>query len=86
MDVETLKKIFKDNPEKSTITFEGRCAVCGVEVFIEVIPSSGGFGLQGGSLFQYAPDVYCAKCPDCYKIHPKIKDNFKPKYYCDIVK
>jgi hypothetical protein len=88
MDVETLKKIFKDNPEKETITFKGRCSVCGgIEVVIEVIPSSGGFGLQGGSLFQYAPDVYYAKCPDCYKTHSRIKDNLKPKIllrYCKI--
>jgi len=39
MDIETLKKIFKDNPEKSTITFKGKCSVCGVEVVIEVTPS-----------------------------------------------
>jgi len=86
MDIETLKKIFKDNPEKSTITFKGKCSICGVEVIIEVIPSSGGFGLQGGALFQNAPNVYFAKCPNCYKANPKIKDHFKSKYTCIIIK
>jgi hypothetical protein len=53
MDIETLKKLLKDNPEKSTITFKGKCSVCGVEAVIEIIPSSsGGFGLQGGVLFE----------------------------------
>ncbi len=86
MDIETLKKLFKDNPEKSTITFKGKCSVCGVEVVIEVIPSSGGFGLQGGALFEYAHDVYFAKCPNCYKTNPKTEDQYKPKYKCIIVK
>jgi len=86
MDIETLKKIFKDNPEKSTITFKGKCSVCGVEVAIEAIPSSGGFGLQGGALFEYTPDVYFAKCPNCYKTNAKREDHYKPKYKCIIVK
>ncbi len=86
MDIETLKKIFKDNPEKPTITFKGKCSVCGVEVVIEVIPSSGGFGLQGGALFEYTPDVYFATCPNCYKTNPKIEDHSEPKYNCIIAK
>jgi rRNA maturation protein Nop10 len=81
-----LKKIFKDNPEKSTIAFKDKCSVCGVEVVIEVIPSSVGFGLQGGALFEYTLDVYFAKCPNCYKTNPKIKNHYKPKYNCIVVK
>jgi hypothetical protein len=86
VDIDTLKKILKDNPEKPTIRFKGNCSVCGVEVVIEAIPSSGGFGLQGGALFEYNPDVYVALCPNCYKTNPKIQDHYKPKYKCMIVK
>ena len=86
IDIETLKKLFKDCPERSTLTFKGKCSVCGIDVVVEVIPASGGFGLLGGALFEYDPDVYFAMCPNCFKTHPKIKDNFKPKYNCVIVK
>ena len=86
IDIETLKKMFKDHPEKSSLTFKGKCSVCGINVVVEVIPSSEGFGLQGGALFEYDPNVYFAKCPNCYKTHSKIKDHFKPKYHCVIVK
>lgn len=86
IDIATLKKLFEDDPEKSTLTFKGKCSVCGIDVVVEIIPCSGGFGLQGGALFEYDPNVYFAKCPNCYKTHPKINDNFKPKYNCVIVK
>jgi hypothetical protein len=86
MDIEILKKMFKDNPGKATLTFKGKCSVCGIEVLIEVIPTSGGFGLQGGALFQYAPNVYIAKCSNCYKTNLRIRDHSKPKYNCMIVK
>ncbi|MGD2030468.1 MAG: hypothetical protein PVG86_11105 [Desulfobacterales bacterium] len=78
--IEILKKIFEDNPEKSTIVLNGKCADCGCDVEIEIIPTSGGFGLLGGSLFKNAPDEYFAKCPNCYKNNPKTNDHYKPKH------
>jgi hypothetical protein len=78
--IEILKKIFEDNPEKSTIVLNGKCSDCGCDVIIEITPTSGGFGLLGGSLFKCSPDEYFAKCPDCYKTNPKINDHYKPKH------
>jgi hypothetical protein len=65
--LKTLIKIFKDNPDKSKITFKGKCSDCGSETIIEITPTSGGFGLQGGTLFKCSPDGYLAKCPACYE-------------------
>ncbi|MBW1726020.1 MAG: hypothetical protein JRF31_10695 [Deltaproteobacteria bacterium] len=78
--IEILKKIFEDNPEKSTIVLNVKCSDCGCDVIIEITPTSGGFGLLGGSLFKCSPDEYFAKCPDCYKTNPKINDHHKPKH------
>jgi hypothetical protein len=75
--VEILKKLFKANPEKSTIVLNGKCSDCGCGTIIEITPTSGGFGLQGGALFRYSPANYLLKCHDCYQINPVIQDMYK---------
>jgi hypothetical protein len=65
--IEILRKIFEANPEKSTIVLKDKCSDCGCETIIEITPTSGGFGLQGGVLFKCSPDKYLAKCPKCIK-------------------
>jgi hypothetical protein len=69
--VEILKKIFESNPENSTIVLNDKCSDCRREIIIEITPTSGGFGLQGGALFKNTLGNYSAKCPDCYKVTPK---------------
>ena len=81
-----LKKLFEDNPEKSTITFKGKCSECGYEIIIDVTPTSGGFGLKGGILFKCLSDEYFANCTNCYKVNPKIGNPYKSKHKCIIVK
>ena len=78
--IEILRKIFEANPEKSTIVLKDRCSDCRCEVIIYVTSTSGGFGLQGGALFECALGGYFAKCPDCYKVNPNLVDQYKPKY------
>ena len=78
--IEILKKIFEANPDKSTIVFNGKCSDCGCDVIIEITPTSGGFGMLGGSLAKYSPNEYFAKCFGCYKTNPKITDHYKPKH------
>jgi hypothetical protein len=70
--LEILKKIFEANPDKSKIVLYGKCLECGCDLIIEITPTSGGYGLQGGALFKCSNDEYCAKCSDCYKINSKI--------------
>ena len=72
--IEILKKMFEASPEKSTITWEGKCKDCGCDVIIDIIPTSRGFGLNGGALLKRSADEYCAKCPDCYKINPSVDE------------
>ena len=73
--IEILRKMFEANPGKSTIVLKDKCSDCGCETIIEITPTSGGFGLQGGALFECTPDEYLVKCPDCYQVNPKINHN-----------
>jgi hypothetical protein len=72
--IDILRNIFEANPGKSTIALKSTCSDCGYDVIIHITSTSGGFGLQGGALFERSPNGYFAKCSDCYKINPKIKD------------
>ena len=78
--IEILRKIFEANPGKSTIVLNSTCSDCGYDVIIHITSTSGGFGLQGGALFEQPPDGYFAMCSNCYKVNPKIKDFNVPKF------
>jgi hypothetical protein len=77
--IEIVKKLFEANPEKSTIVLKDKCSDCGCETIIEKTPTSGGFGLQGGFLFNSSTDKYIVKCPACINATPKIDDSSKVK-------
>jgi len=72
--IEILRKIFEANPEKSTIKLKDKCSDCGCETILEITPTSGGFGLQGGVLFKSSTDKYIVKCPACIEANPKIDE------------
>jgi hypothetical protein len=86
ISIDTLKKLFSKRPQKSTITFKGKCSDCGCDVTINIATTSGGFGLLGGFLFEHEPDWYCTKCPDCYEANPILSTHYSHKYRCTIVK
>jgi hypothetical protein len=83
--LERLKELFEANPEKSAVSFKGQCSDCGCGVVIRITPTSKGFGLKGGNLFEHAPGIYLAKCTDCYKVSPIFGINNKHKYKCTMV-
>ena len=74
---ELLRTIFEAFPEKSTITFKGRCSDCGDAVIIDIVPTLEGFGLLGGAFVECSTDKYVAKCPDCYKVNSKMVEQYK---------
>ncbi len=76
--IEILRKIFDANPGKSTIELKDKCSDCGCEIIVNITPTSGGFGLQGGALFKCSPDEYLVKCPDCYKVNQN-ENNYRKK-------
>ena len=75
IEIEALKKLFEDRPANSTITFVCKCSGCGNDVLIDITHTSGGFGLNGGFLFEYAPDQYFIKCCNCYSLNKKTSES-----------
>jgi hypothetical protein len=73
--IDILRKMFEDKPEKSTISLKGKCSDCRCKMLVEITPTSGGFGLQGGVIFKSSPDEYLLKCSECYQVNPKIDNN-----------
>lgn len=74
---ELLRTIFDVFPEKSTITFKGRCSDCGDAVSIDIVPTLEGFGLLGGAFVECSTDEYVAKCSECYKVNSKMVEPYK---------
>jgi hypothetical protein len=74
---ELFRTIFETFPEKSTIIFKGKCCDCDTAVIMEIIPAGEGFGLLGGAFVECSTDKYVAKCPDCYKVNPKMVEQYK---------
>jgi hypothetical protein len=74
---ELLRTIFDVFPEKSTITFKGRCSDCEDTVSIDIVPTLEGFGLLGGAFVECLMGKYVAKCPDCYKVNSKMVEPYK---------
>lgn len=77
--IEVLRKIFEANPGKSTITISGKCSDCGHMVAVEIIPTSGGYGIQGGILAKYPLREYSITCTECYKFGSKVNASHKSK-------
>ena len=74
-----LRKIFEANPEKSTIIINDKCSDCGREMVVKIVPTSGGYGLQGGILVKCSPEKYSITCPECYKFSSNVKTTHRPK-------
>jgi len=68
IEIEALKKLFEERPANSTITFVCKCSGCGNDVLMDITPTFGGFGLNGGFLLEYGPEKYFIKCRDCYNL------------------
>jgi hypothetical protein len=77
--IDVLKKIFEANPEKSTITINGKCSHCERKVIVDIKPTSGGYGLLGGILVKCSPEKYFITCPECYRINSKTKASYRSK-------
>ena len=67
-----FRTIFEAFPKKTSIVFTGDCYDCDQTVSIEIVPTSGGFGLLGGALVELSMENYVLKCRDCYKSNGKL--------------
>jgi hypothetical protein len=71
----SLNKLFAQNPGKSKLDVSSVCQDCGRNLKIEIHATSGGFGIQNGALFEPQPDVFCTKCAECYQKRPALLEH-----------
>lgn len=64
IDLERLNKIFGDGTNNKQ--FDVKCSCRGCDVQIIITRTSGGFGFQGGVLYETDTGQYLAKCTHCY--------------------
>ena len=77
--INELRKIFEANPEKSTITINGKCSDCERKVIVEIKPTSGGYGLLGGIIAKCSPENHSITCPECYRLNSNSKPSYRSK-------
>ena len=71
--IRTLRKMFLNSPDKSQITLKGKCQTCNKEMAVDIVPTSGGFGVLGGVLTELTSESsYRLLCPKC---HTQVRQN-----------
>lgn len=65
--LEKISDIFIDDFNNNLMLISGECQICKKETILEIVKTSGGFGINGG-IFQVAnQDILNILCVDCYK-------------------
>ena len=68
ISLDTLGKLLRESSQKNPVVIKRNCRQCGCDLEIEIHKTSGGFGLQGGILFE-ADQQILADCLKCYQKH-----------------
>ena len=73
INLNSLNQMFKDNPDKSHLSFDGCCQSCGRDFTIVIHHnSSGRYGLLGGVLYEQDVNQLIARCEACYHHNPEL--------------
>ena len=64
---ESLVQLFEQNNLGIHLTIQDVCDHCGSYVEIRLTKTSGGYGIQGGALYESNPEKFCSLCPNCYQ-------------------
>ena len=65
--IESLDRMFEQNNDANHSKYGGRCHNCGCDVEVEITKTAGGYGLQGGVLFEAVQHNFLILCADCYE-------------------
>lgn len=66
ISLKSLRSLFNRNGNADTVNYHCECYKCGHRIEIEIVRTSGGFGLQGGVLYESHSASLHAECDDCY--------------------
>jgi hypothetical protein len=67
IEVESINEIFEQHNVSCHYQYNGICHNCRCSVEIEITKTSGGYGLNGGILYESNPDKFLVQCLDCHE-------------------
>ena len=67
--MESIKRMFEQNDASENFTCEGQCHSCHCDVKIEIEKTSGGYGLNGGVIYEQDSDDFVFICENCHKLN-----------------
>ena len=69
-----IGEIFTDDFNNNSMLVKGKCQICEKDTILEVVKTSGGFGINGG-IFQVTNqdqlNIFCVDCCSTLKSYPK---------------
>jgi hypothetical protein len=65
--VDSLNRMFEQNENSNHLTYQDQCDQCGCVVKVNITKTSGGYGFQGGVLYETDPQNFFVLCPNCYE-------------------
>ena len=63
--LEKINRMFAEHSGKNPVRVNGKCRVCGEKTVIEIVKTSGGFGINGGLLQETGPEQLNPVCLAC---------------------
>ncbi len=69
--IKRIDKLFADNFITKSMVVTGKCHICGTRKEIEIVRTSGGYGLNGGLLQEVKQSLITVVCLPCYNSSPK---------------
>jgi hypothetical protein len=67
IEVESINTIFDQHNVTRHYHYNGICLNCHCYVEVEITKTSGGYGLNGGVLYESNPDKFLVQCFNCYE-------------------
>jgi hypothetical protein len=68
IEVESLNKMFeRHNNNANHRSYGNKCCTCGCDAEVVITKTAGGYGFQGGVLYEPDPQNFLILCGDCYK-------------------
>ena len=76
--VESLNRIFECHNNANNFSYEGKCHNCECHTKVKITRTAGGYGLQGGVLYESNTQNWSILCSGCFKKNDQ--QNLKHKW------
>lgn len=85
MTVERLHELFDENPDETTLTWEGACHDCRRAVRVTASCGADAFEVRGGSIYEPERNRFVLKCDACFRKDPLLGNYQDCEVYSRVV-